>query len=206
MGGPSLDAVGASVFVAAMDTASYSHRPKPFGHEVSYRLEPEGLFVDTGRKQEVIGYARILSVRFTYQPTNVGARGFRTVLRLADGRSLTIGNLSWKSWVDVDRRDGPYRRFVTDLVARAASANPRLLCIAGQPVLLWGAVAATGAAMAVALAVAAVLAARRGAWPVALLAGLILAGFAWQAHEMVWRNRPTLFRPEDPPAAVLPPA
>lgn len=189
-----------------MSETAYSHRPKPFGHEVAYRLGPDGLHVDTGRKQEVIAFGRIVSVRLVYQPTNVGARGFRTKLRLADGRSLTLGNLSWKSWVDVDRRDAAYRRFVAELVGRAAAANPRLLCIAGQPVLLWGAVAVSGVAMAAALAAAAILAAQRGAWPVALLAGMILAGFAWQAREMVWRNRPTLFQPDNPPEAVLPPA
>jgi hypothetical protein len=188
-----------------MDAKAYAHRPRPYGHEIAYRLEPEGLFIDTGRRQEVIAYGRIQSVRLSYQPTNVGAAGFRARLRLADGRSLTIGNLTWKSWVEVKRHDGPYRSFVTELVARAATANPRLLCISGQPILLWGAVVVAGTAMAAALVVATILAARRGEWPNAVLAGLVLAGFGWQAREMVVRNRPTLFRPEALPAAVLPP-
>lgn len=188
------------------ETYTFAHRPRPFGHEVSYRLDPDGLFVDSGRKQTTIPYSAIEQVRLAYQPTNVGLQGFRARLRVRDGRSLTLGNLSWKSWVDVDRRDAAYRRFMKELLRRAGSANPQLVCISGQPVVMWGAVAVTGVLTCIALAAATILAAMRGSWPVALLSGLVLAGFAWQARLMVERNKPGVFTPDRLPQAVLPPA
>ena len=53
------------------DAPTYAHRPKPFGQEVLYRLDPAHLFVDTGRKQERIGYAQIASAWLSYRPANV---------------------------------------------------------------------------------------------------------------------------------------
>jgi hypothetical protein len=185
---------------------SYSHRPRPFGHEVVYRLDPDGLFVDSGRRQETIAYRDILAVRLAYQPTNVGAAGFRARLRLAGRRTLTLSNLSWKSWVDVERRDREYRRFVTALVERAAAANPALLCRAGQPAPLWAGVVAVGLVTAVALLWAAAMAFQRGSWPIAVLAAMVLLAFGWQAREMASRNRPAGFIPGRWPEAVLPPA
>jgi hypothetical protein len=188
------------------ETFSYAHRPRPFGHEVAYRLEPEGLYVDTGRRTETIPYRDILAVRLAYQPTNVGAAGFRARLRLAGRRTLTLSNLSWKSWVDVERRDAAYRRFVTALIERAADAHPGLDCKAGQPVLLWGGVVLVGIVTAVALLWAAATALQRGSWPIAVLAAMVLLAFGWQAREMASRNRPAAFGPGRWPEAVLPPA
>lgn len=183
---------------------AYSHRPRPFGHEVAYRLEPGGLFVDSGRRQETIPYRDIASIRLAYQPTNVGAAGFRARLRLAGRRTLTLSNLSWKSWVDVERRDAAYRSFMLALLREVSRANPALACRAGQPALQWAGVAATAALTVAGLAWAISAAARRGAWAIALIAAMILATFAWQAWEMVRRNRPAAFRPDAPPAEVLP--
>lgn len=187
------------------EALTYAHRPRPFGHEVSYRLDPDGLFVDSGRKQDKVPFGAIEQVRLAYRPTNVGAQGYRARLRLSNGRTLTLGNLSWKSWVDVDRRDEAYRRFIAELLTRAGHANPRLVCLSGQPIAMWGSVAVTGLVTCLALAAATILAAMRGSWPVAMLAALVLAGFAWQARLMVERNRPGVFTPEHLPQAVLPP-
>src|SRR5512138_1947335 len=91
---------------------SYSHRPRPVGGEVLFRLDPRHLFVDSGRRQEQIPYARIASVRLTYEPNSISWTAFRTKLTLTDGRTLRFGNLSWKTYFETVRRDADYRRFV----------------------------------------------------------------------------------------------
>lgn len=184
---------------------TYRLRPRPFGHEVTFRLDPRTLFVDSGRRQEDIPYARIEKIRLTYEPGNVSWHGFRARLTLTDGRTLRFGNLSWKSYVEAERRDADYRSFVAGLLDKVRAANPRVTLVAGKPTLQWAAVLAGGAAMLAGLGAVAVVALLRQAWGAAGLVALFLMPLAWQVHAMATRNRPRAFEHE-PPADVLPPA
>lgn len=186
------------------DAIVYRQRPKPFGFEVTYRLDPAHLYVDTGRKQERIPYGRIASCWLSYRPANVTSQGFRAVLRIEDGRTLTLGNLSWKTYLEADRQDGAYRTFVCELLARAARANPRLACMAGRPFWIWAMGVAAGLVMMAGLVAALVFALARGAWALAGLSALFLVPLAGQAWGMATRNRPTPFTPPDIPPGVLP--
>ena len=182
----------------------YAHRPKPFGFEVSYRLDPDALFVDTGRKQENIPYAAIASARLAYAPTNFTTKGYRLTLGLKDGRTLKVGNLSWKTFFEFDRQDGRYTPFVRALLKRAAAANPRLACRVGTPPFLWGLSAAAGALIVAGLIAMGVLAIQRNGLTAAALLVLFVAPLGWQVHAMVTRNWPGDFRPDAPPERVLP--
>ncbi|MCP8937298.1 hypothetical protein NK718_02115 [Alsobacter sp. SYSU M60028] len=186
------------------DAPVYRQRPKPFGFEVTYRLDPAHLFVDTGRKQERIPYARIVACRLSYRPANVTSQGYRADLRIEDGRALRLGNLSWKTYFEADRQDDAYRAFITELLARVAAANPKLACVAGRPFWIWALGALAGAAMVAALAVAFAVALANAAWPLAGLTALFLVPLAGQAWAMARRNRPTPFAPPSIPPLVLP--
>ena len=54
------------------------------------------------------------------------SQGFRTVLRLRDGRTLTLGNLSWKTYFEAERKDAAYRAFVGALLERIDAATKGL--------------------------------------------------------------------------------
>jgi hypothetical protein len=183
---------------------TYRLRPRPFGHEVSFRLDERSLFVDSGRRQEAIPYARVAALRLSYEPANVSWSAFRTKLTLTDGRTLRFGNLSWKSYVEAARNDAEYRRFVGALVDKVRAANPRVTCVAGKPAMLWGAVLAAGALMIAALAAVGCVAALRQAWGAAGLSAMFLVPLAWQVQAMATRNRPRRFT-DQPPAGVMPP-
>lgn len=186
------------------DAQTYAHRPKPFGQEVTYRLDPAHLFVDTGRKQERIGYAQIAAAWLSYRPANVTSQGFRTVLRLRDGRTLTLGNLSWKTYFEAERKDAAYRAFVGALLARVAQANPALVCMAGRPGWLWALSTIAGLMMTGGIAATLVWSLFHGSWTLAGLSALFLVPLVHQAWGMASRNRPAAFSAGAIPAGVLP--
>lgn len=187
------------------DAASltYSQRSKPFAREVIFRLEPQVLFVDTGKKDERIPYGEIASVRLVYEPKNITS-GFRTTLTLKTGRTVSFTNLDWKSYLEYERRDAAYRDFVTELTARAARANPALACIAGRPPVLWALTAALGFVTLGGMAFALAWAASQGFWSYAALAAVFLVPFTFQVHGLVLRNKPASFSPPSPPLRLMP--
>jgi hypothetical protein len=186
------------------DIPTYRQRPRPFGPEVTWRLEPEHLYADSGLRNKRVPYGRIAAIRLTYAPTNITSVAFKTAIRLDDGKTLTFGSLSWKTYFEVDRQDTAYRAFVTDLVARAGAANPGVALVAGKARPICLAAAAVGGVTAVTMAGAIGWAVSNGSWALAGLATLFLVPFAWQAWGMAVRNRPGTFRSDAVPQALLP--
>lgn len=184
---------------------SYAHRPRPFAGEVTFRLKPEGLVVDSGRRVERIPFGKIASVRLWYRPTNITSQGYRAKIFATDGRTVTLSNLSWKTYFEVERQDAAYRAFLVDLAERASAENPGFLVRSGQPTPLWLSAMALGLATLGMFATAIVWALLRQAWAFAGLAALFCLPFAWQAWNMAVRNRPAVTSAGHIPEAVLPP-
>ncbi len=181
----------------------YSQRPKPFGREVIFRLDPQHLYVDSGRRQEHIPYRDIASIRLVYEPKNITS-GFRTTLTTKAGRTVTFTNLDWKSYLEYERRDGAYAALVTALLDKAGRFNPDLVCIGGRPPLLWGLTALVGTATFAGMVAAVGWALLQGYWTYGLLATVFLIPFTYQIHGMIMRNRPLRFGPQEPPMQLLP--
>ncbi len=181
----------------------YSQRPKPFGREVIFRLDPQHLFVDSGRREEFIPYCDIASIRLVYEPKNI-TNGFRTTLTTKAGRTVTFTNLDWKSYLEYERRDAAYAAMVVSLLDKAGRANPELLCIGGRPPLLWALTTVIGTATFAGMMAAVVWALIQGFWTYGLLATVFLIPFTYQIHGMIMRNRPTRFGPQEPPQRLLP--
>lgn len=187
-----------------IENPDFRQRPKPIGYEIAYRIEGDVLVVDQMRKVERLRLAAVEQMRFTFDPGNISARGFRTQLRLKDGRSLTFGNLSWKSFVDVDRQEEAYRAFATRLAAAVAAANPQCRFFAGKPLVLWG--------LFTLLAVAAIFGMALFGWSAwthgrngAAFMALVLALLGiWQMEPMVRLNRPRELGPGEVPPDLLP--
>ena len=84
---------------------SWRQRPKPVGFEIAYKLNGDTLEVDRTRRVDSIRLSAVEQVRFVYAPGNISSKGYKTQLRLSDGRTVTFGNLSWRSLTDLDRDD-----------------------------------------------------------------------------------------------------
>lgn len=183
---------------------SWRQRPRPVGFEMTYRLDGDTLVIDSTRKVERVQLADVEQIRFIHAPSNVSSKGFRTQLRLGDGRSFTFGNLSWRSLTDMERDDRGYHAFVSALAAAITRANPRARFIAGKPKSIWFAlITVTGLALLM-LAYFILRALLQGTHSVALL-GLLLAALSyWQAKPMVVLNRPRELASGEVPDDLVP--
>ncbi len=123
---------------------SWRQRPKPVGFEITYKLDGEALEIDRTRAVDRVRLSAVEQVRFLFAPGNISAKGYRTQLRLSDGRTITFGNLSWRSLTDLERDDARYHRFVSALAQAIMRANPRARFIGGRPRPLWLAMTLVG--------------------------------------------------------------
>jgi hypothetical protein len=169
---------------------SWRQRPRPVGFEITYRLDGDTLEIDTTRKVDRVRLAAVEQVRFVYAPSNVSSKGFKTQLRLSDGKSITFGNLSWRSLTDMDRNDAGYHAFISALAAAIARANPRARFVAGKPFAFWLALAAVSALSMLMLVFFTGRAFLQGTNTTGLLGLLLTAASFWQVRPMVVLNRP----------------
>lgn len=183
---------------------SWRQRPKPIGFEIAYRLDGDVLEIDSTRKVDRVRLGAVEQVRFVYAPSNVTSKAYKTQLRLSDGKSITFGNLSWRSLTDIDRDDARYHAFVSALSAAIAQANPRARFVAGKPYLLWLALAIVGGSSIVMLAFFTLRAFQQGANSAGFLGILLGAASFWQVWPMVRLNRPRELATGEVPDELVP--
>jgi len=182
----------------------WRQRPRPIGFEIAYRLKGDVLEVDSTRKVDEVRLAAVEQVRFTYAPSNVSSKGYRTQLRLSDGKSITFGNLSWRSLTDIERDDAGYHAFVSALSAAVLRANPQARFLAGRPYLLWLALALAGGGAMVMLTVFSLRAFQQGATAAAGLGLVLAAASFWQVWPMIKLNRPRALAAGEIPDELVP--
>ncbi len=68
------------------DDPTYRQRSRPFGPEVTWRLEPDALFADSGLRNKRAPYRRIAAIRLTYAPTNITSVAFKTAIASTTAR------------------------------------------------------------------------------------------------------------------------
>lgn len=183
---------------------SWRQRPRPIGFEISYRLNGETLEIDTTRKIDHVRLDSVEQVRFIYAPSNVSTKGFKTQLRLTNGKVVTFGNLSWRSLTDMERDDAGYHAFVAALSQTIARASPKARFLAGKPVALWLALAAVSGMSLVMLAAFTACAFLQGAAPTGFLGLALLAASTWQVWPMVKLNRPSELAHGEVPDHLVP--
>ena len=183
---------------------SWRQRPKPVGFEIAYKLIDDTLEIDRTRRVDSVRLSSVEQVRFVYAPGNISSRGYKTQLRLSDGRTVTFGNLSWRSLTDIDRDDMRYHRFVSALSAAIARANPRARFVGGRPKPLWLGVTLVGALSLLMLTVFSLRAFQQGATNAALLGVLLVAASFWQVWPLISLNRPRELATGEVPDSLVP--
>jgi hypothetical protein len=183
---------------------TYTHAPRPTAGPVTFTLAGDRLTVDSGRMVQEVRLGTVDLVRLTYEPRGLARTAFRTRLRLKDGKSFAFSSLSWRSMIDAEERAVEYRAFTRALLDAVAQANPQARFLAGRPRAVWAAFAALAAVALFGVALFVWRAVAAGATGAALLGGLVLALGIWQLEPVVRLNRPRRFRPDAPPAGLLP--
>jgi hypothetical protein len=194
---------GASAGGAA-ESASYAYRPSVLGAVREFKLAGDGIDWSAGHKAGHIPFRAIRRLRMSYRPASMQSHRFMTELWADGAPKLEILSSSWKSLVEQERQDKPYTAFVAELHRRIARAAPAARFEQGShPLLYWpGLIAFVGVELGLAwLIVRALQVDAKGG---AAFIGVFLALFLWQGGNFLRRNRPGLYRPEAPPAELLP--
>lgn len=188
------------------DQPSYGFRPSLLGAAWQFRLAPGGLDWELGRRSGHIPYAQVRKLRMSYRPTTMQTQCFITEVWPPSGPKLTIASTTWKSMVEQQRQDQPYRDFVVELHKRIARSGGRPDCLSGaSPFLYWPGLAVFSAA-ALGFIALIVRALQTQALAGALFIAAFLALFLWQLGGYFYRNRPARYRSDALPPALLPKA
>jgi hypothetical protein len=181
----------------------YTQSPRPIGFPVTYRLVGERLTVDTLTRVEELDLRSVVMVRLTYEQGKLSSGFYKTLLRFRDGRTVSLGSISWSSMLHSANQAPAYAAFVTGLIAVIAQASPQAHLEAGKQRLLWGALAASVIALVAVIVFMAIRSLVEGSAMGALVPLVLGAVMMWQMMPLVWRNRPRPFGPAALPGDLL---
>jgi len=186
------------------DDIVYAYKSSLMGAPFEFRLGPDAMAWRKGPFSGTTPYRDIRRVRLSFRPMSMYNYRFAAEFWQPKGPKLQAASTSWKSLVEHERLDAPYRAFVTELCRRVGAAGGETEFVTGSPALLYwpGVLVLAGAGFGiVGLVVRAVTTA---AWGGAALLCAFLAFFAWQGGTFFWRNQPGTFDPNAVPDKVLP--
>jgi hypothetical protein len=186
------------------DGPVYGYRPNLMGSPWVFRLTDQGIAWEYGRRSALLRYDQVRRVRMSYRPATMQTHRFITEIWGEQSPKVQISSTSFRGLMEQQRQDADYAAFVGELHRRLAASGSGVRFEAGMNRWLYW----LGSLVMLAIAVALVglmgrTAVNRDVAGFAVVAGVVLL-FAWQVGTMFYRNRPLVYRPEQPPPAVLP--
>jgi hypothetical protein len=186
------------------DDPVYGYKPNLMGSPWVFRLTDKGIAWEYGRRSALLRYEHVRRVRMSYRPATLQTHRFLTEIWGELSPKLQISSTSFRGLMEQQRQDAEYTAFIGELHRRLATSGSGVRFEAGMNRWLYW----LGSLVMLAIAVALVgLMGRtmlnRDIAGFAVVAGVMLL-FAWQVGTMFYRNRPLIYRPEQPPPAVLP--
>ena len=182
----------------------YTYRASLLGSGWEFSLGPQGIDWTVGDRSGHAPYRGIRRIRMSFRPMSMQTHRFVTEIVAEGAPLLKLASTSWKSLVEQERLDRSYSDFVVELHRRAAAENEHLVCERGRsPLLYWPGLIAF-MVMAFTLALLIVRAFQAHAPVAAVLIGIFLALFVWQAASFFRRNRPGTYRADAVPPELLP--
>ncbi len=183
---------------------SYRYRPRMMGAEFAFRLEPDALAWDLGRRNGRIAYRDIARLRLGYRPANLAGSRFIAEIWSRAGAKLEIASITQRSLFDYQNLAAEYRAFVVELARRIAASGDACRCDAGFPPWRWWPAAVFGVATIGTTGYIAMHALFSGRLLFVAMIAAFGAFFAWQIVFLLVRNRPRRWEFQSIPAEVLP--
>ena len=191
---------------AAVDSGdpSYAYKANLMGAPWEFSLTAKGLAWQFGRHSGLIRYDQVRRVRLSFRPSSLQSYRFLTEIWAPDNPKVQICSASFRGLMEQQRQDAAYSAFVTELHKRlAAAGSPAQFESGMNPVMYWlGVAVMAGCGVALAWMLVRTLTAGDMAGT-AVIAAVILV-CVWQVGRIFHRNRPQTYRPDAPPAVVLP--
>lgn len=171
------------------------------------RVDKDWLEINEGARMERFRLRDVEALRLSYRPRSLDYHVFRLDLRMRDGRTLKLHNISSQPgamFKPHQRWDSGYRLLAQGLVERVAAQAPAARMEAGFPAARYWIAGGAGAIILVTMALRLAQALALQDWRVAAVAGLgacVSALFLWP---FLRRNKPRSLRSGMVPAEVLP--
>ncbi len=183
---------------------AYAYKPNLVGAPWIFRLRRDGIEWEFGRRSGLVRYDRVERVRMSFRPATMQGYRFITEVWSPQSPKLQISSTSFRGLMEQARQDGEYTPFVAELHHRLAEAGSTARFESGMnPILYW-----TGAAVMTAIGVSLLFFFGKilvgGDLTGALVVIGVMALFVWQVGTIFYRNYPMTYRPDAPPAVVLP--
>src|ERR1700676_4066471 len=121
----------------ASSDLTYRYRPRMVGGDFAFRLEPDALAWELGRRNGRVAYRNIARLRLGYRPTNLAGSRFIAEIWSREGAKLEIASISQRSLFDYQNLATEYRAFVVELARRIAASGGQCRCDAGFPPWRW---------------------------------------------------------------------
>jgi hypothetical protein len=186
------------------EVVTYSYRPSLMGSPLAFRLTDRGIDWESGSRSGTIPYRDVRRMRMSFRPVSMQQRRYMTELWAEGDAKLVFLSSSWKSLFEQESLAKSYTAFISELHRRLVQAAPSAVFEQGtHPLRYWpGVVILTGVALGLAALIVSAL--KSDAKAGALFIAGFLALFLWYGGNYFRRNRPGVYRPDMPPAELLP--
>ncbi|MFS8038255.1 hypothetical protein ACI7BZ_15080 [Xanthobacter sp. AM11] len=189
---------------AAAPGLAYSWLPRLGGAGVRLRLAPPDLYWGVGLAEGHIALSDISDVRLRFVPARFGSPSYEIELAGRSGARVKVGSISRLSITGVRDQRAEFGAFVRALHAALASAGGRVSFRGGYAPWRFWLMAVMGAVAGAGLVAVFAAALMDRQWNYALFLGVLSAFVMWPTAQMIWRNRPVSYTPQDIPAHLLP--
>lgn len=184
---------------------TYAFKPSLVGAMCEFKLKPEALEWQVGRRSGRIGYATIRAVRLSYRPVTMQSHRFITEIWSPGNPKIQIVSASWRSIMEQERFDNAYSAFVTELHRRiGAAGNVHTRFTTGLPAMTYWVGVVVFSAVLFATGALVLRAANTLQWGATAVVAIFFLVFAYQLGTYFYRNRPGRYRPDAIPAGILP--
>ncbi len=183
---------------------AYGYRPSLLGAPYEFRLAPDALEWQVGRRSGRVPYGSIRRVRLSFRPVPLQSYRFLTEIWSDGAPKLQLASTSARSMMEIERQDAKYSGFVTELHRRIAAARGEAVFESGKsPIAYW-----IGFILFAAISLGLAALAVRGLQAQSLAGAAFVAGFLalflWQLGGFFRRNRPRRYAADALPADLLP--
>ncbi len=188
------------------ENLAFAYKPRLMGPSYEFQLSKDTLDWTIGPRAGRVSYPMIRRVRLGYKPTNMGTGRFIAEIWPLNAPKLTLNSISQRTLIDTEDLGSNYTFFVRELHRRILAANGECSYEAGMPVWRWWPSVIVGVAALLGVVYVAMQGLLSGQFWFAAVVGLIGGWFMWQIWNIIKRNRPRVYSPDNIPDDVLPAA
>jgi hypothetical protein len=181
------------------EVKAYSFRSSLMSSGHHFKLTPEGLEFQIGRRSGRIPYKAIRRLRISYRPVALASNRYLVEIWSEQWPKLRIASTTWRSLAEQVAQTTDFSAFIHGLHRKIAQAGGRPLCESGSPPWLFWPGVALFALVALGLAALAVRGLKEGTVSGAAFVAAFLAVYLWQMGKFFRKNRPGTYDLGAPP-------